>query len=656
VLRGEWGAGGSAPRGAGPALRLTRLTVLALVALAGGACAAASPGGTSARSPEAAAQAGSAPPVQRLGGLSFQQSVTPFSVVDEHGEPYAFPFLGGMVAPRPQFVDVDGDGDLDLFVQEYTGALWFFENVGSATESRFVWRTNRFQDLQIGEWYRFVDIDGDGRVDLLTEEPYSYIRYYRNEGVGAQPRFEFADSLRDTAGRAIFMDRQNVPAIVDLDCNGRLDLFVGRVEGTVARYEAEAPGSHRFVFLTEFWEGIEIIGEFGPDQQNDDDAGAVRHGANALAFADFDGDGDLDLFWGDYFEPGMLLIENIGRTCSSPSFEVRPVPLPGAPSLRTSGYNAPAPADLNGNGRLDFAMGVLGGAFNPTRTAADNFYQWDRLEDGTFELRTRRFLSGIDVGSESAPTVVDLDGDGRLDLVVGSKIDPNSTDTGLLFFFRDEATSGPPRLRLADTLRLATAYNQAPAFGDLDGDGVLDLVMGTWSGEMLVFRGQRQGGGPGVPRFVQDTTLTLRLPRGSNATPILVDLDGDGTLDLLVGQANGMIAFYRNEGTPTEPRFALVTEQLDGIDVGRRSAPALVDLDGDGLLDLVVGREEGGLAVFRNEGSAGAPRFVEWPGFTLPLPPISAPVFWDVDGDGTIDLLAGTTSGGVVFYRGLRGR
>ena len=54
----------------------------------------------------------------------------------------------------------------------------------------------------------------------------------------------------------------------------------------------------------------------------------TMHGANALAFADYDGDGDADLFWGDFFEAGVLLIENIGRTCSTPSFQVEPVLLP----------------------------------------------------------------------------------------------------------------------------------------------------------------------------------------------------------------------------------------------------------------------------------------------------------------------------------------
>jgi hypothetical protein len=625
--------------------RLIEVTAAAALFVGAAACASA-PGG------EGAGDAGVP------GGAPFERGVAPFEVLDEHGQPYSLPFLGGFVAPRPQFLDIDGDGDLDLFVQEYTNRLLFFENVGSAAAPSYQWRSDRYQDLDVGEWYRFVDLDGDGIVDLLSEEQTSYIRYYRNEGSRTDPRFVRADSLRDTQGRAIFMDRQNIPALVDLDCDGRLDLFVGRVEGTVARYEASAPGSDRFVFLTERWEEIEIVGTFGPGDLDREAAGedprraTLRHGANALAFADFDGDGDFDLFWGDFFEPAVLLIENIGPTCSTPSFQVDPFVIP-AESIETSGYNAPVPVDLDGDGELDFLMGVLGGAYNPTLTSVDNFYHWERVAPDRLELRTRRFLDGIDVGSESVPTVVDLDGDGTLDLVVGSKIDPAAPESGVLLVFRNEGSAGAPRLRLTDTLRVAEAYNQAPAFADLDGDGRLDLVLGTWSGDVLYFRGEAADAS-GIPRFAQDSTRSFRLPRGSNATPALVDIDGDGDLDLFVGQSNGAISFYRNGGSPTAPRFELAEERVDEITVGRRSAPTFHDVDGDGLPDLIVGREEGGMVVYRNTGTATAPGFVERTDLALPLPPMSSPFLADLDGDGVADLVSGSVSGGVVFWKGLR--
>jgi hypothetical protein len=351
-------------------------------------------------------------------------------------------------------VDIDGDGDLDLFVQEYSNSIQFFENTGTRSAPRYEWRTDKYRDLDVGEWYRFVDLDGDGDHDLVGEHPFSHIRSYRNEGTSSAPRFVYADSLRDGDGVAIYLDRQNIPAFGDIDCDQRLDFLVGRVEGTVARFEAAAPGSERFAFVQEHFEGIEIVGSV-------DSAGSQRHGANALALADFDGDGDFDLFWGDFFERGVLLIENIGRTCSSPSYDVEPYMLPFADSVRTSGYNAPAPVDFDGDGDLDFLMGVIGGAFNPLSTSASNFYHWDRTASDRFELRTTRFLSTIDLGNETIATLADIDGDGDLDLIVGNKVSPRTGVAAELYLYRNDGTRTAPRFtsRQPSVISTATAIS-----------------------------------------------------------------------------------------------------------------------------------------------------------------------------------------------------
>src|SRR6056297_559267 len=120
---------------------------------------------------------------------SFVKQVNPFPVYDENGDRYDFPFLGGLNAPRPQFVDIDNNGFPDLFLQENTDDLKYFKNEGWDSESTLTWMTDKFQDLDIGEWFRFVDLDQDGDMDLLTEQPYSYVRYYRNVGPVSIPQF-----------------------------------------------------------------------------------------------------------------------------------------------------------------------------------------------------------------------------------------------------------------------------------------------------------------------------------------------------------------------------------------------------------------------------------------------------------------------------------
>ena len=573
----------------------------------------------------------------------WERTIDPVVVLDAEGREYSHPFLGGFDVPRPQFIDIDGDGDLDLFVQERSNDVMFFENTGTATVPRYEWRSDNYRDIDIGEWYRFIDMDGDDDYDLIAERPYSYIRLYRNTGSAAAPHFEVAgDTLRDVAGRPIFADRQNIANAADIDCNGLMDLFLGRVDGTITRYEEtrQVDGSvPRFRFVTDRFEGIEIVAALG---------GSMRHGANSMYFADVDEDGDLDLFWGDFFEAGVLFIQNQG-SCPNPNLRGEPQPLQRADgeTILTSGYNVPVLTDIDADGDLDLFLGIIGGAFNPNTTAADNFHFYERTAAG-FELRTTRFLNAIDLGSESTAAVADIDGDGDPDILAGNKIDRSSGQSARLYVFRNDGSSREPRFRLADTLDLGASYHYAPAIADLDGDRTLDMLLGTWNDGVLFLK---NGGTTQQPDWVQDTTRTITLTRGSNTTPALVDIDADGDLDLFVGEASGMLNFYRNTGNPANPAFELVSDEFDAIDVGRRSHPAFVDIDGDGDFDMVVGREEGAGVVFRNDGTRAEPRFVEDEGVLLPLPPLGSPVFADLDGDGRPELISGNLSGGIFYFR-----
>ncbi|HEX7118600.1 MAG TPA: VCBS repeat-containing protein [Longimicrobiales bacterium] len=597
----------------------------------------------------------------------FVRRIDPFPVIGPDGRPYTFPFLGGLNIPRPQLVDIDADGDLDLFVQERSNELMFFENRGErgreggagerASAGAFVWRTDRFQELDIGEWYRFVDLDADGDADLLAERPFSMIRYFRNDG----GRFvAAADTLFDTTGEPIFSDRQNIPNATDIDCDGLPDLFVGRLTGTVTRYEATAPVGDApppFELVTERFENIEIVNTLG----------ASLHGANTLVFTDVEGDGDQDLFWGDFFEPGILLIENNG-SCAAPSMRGEPVPFPPGDPVLTSGFNVPAVADLDRDGDFDMLLGVLGGAYNPNRTAADNLYLLENLAASAgageavpggargspgaraagYTVRTRRFLDGIDLGAESVVEPGDIDGDGDLDLLAAAKLDPAALNTSRIVVFENTGSATRPAFRIADTLDLGASYHFAPELADLDGDGDLDLLLGTWNDGVLIAWNH---GDARAPRWARADAPLVTLTRGSHTVPAAADIDGDGDLDLVIGESVGALNLYRNVGTPTDPRFELVSDEYGGFDVGRRSSPTFADLDGDGRPDLVVGHEDGGPECFRNTGGAFEPT-------ACPLPrllPLAAPRLADLDGDGDHDVIAGTLHGGISYHEN-RGR
>jgi hypothetical protein len=141
------------------------------------------------------------------------------------------------------------------------------------------------------------------------------------------------------------------------------------------------------------------------------------------------------------------------------------------------------------------------------------------------------------------------------------------------------------------------------------------------------------------------------------AVPTFVDIDGDGDLDLFVGDFNN-IRFYQNVGTVSEPQFASPSTDVFGIELQPETIIGLlafVDLDNDGDYDLIMGEvrgsyysmEPGRIFYYENIGSASSPAFAApvinpFNISTANFSNLSAPTLADLDGDGDYDLIVGT--------------
>jgi len=197
-----------------------------------------------------------------------------------------------------------------------------------------------------------------------------------------------------------------------------------------------------------------------------------------------------------------------------------------------------------------------------------------------------------------------------------------------------------------------------PALADLDGDGDPDLVAGNNTGLLYYFENTGTATNPDfTPRAGTDNPLE-GISVLSYSKPTFVDLDGDGDVDLMVGNDYGDIAYFENTGAATAPHFtqrAGTANPFDGIAMGSQSTLALADLDGDGDLDLAVGVDEGALRYYENVGTSASSDCVLRAGASNLLNTISggfhsAPVFADVDGDDDIDLVVGNNEGGILYF------
>lgn len=581
----------------------------------------------------------------------FRRAINPFQIRNADGAAYDFALLGGFNQPRPQFVDFDLDGDADLFVQESGDELIYFENTGSATMPQLEWRTDHFENLHVGIWFKFADIDADGDADLLTDSPGSLIRIFRNEN----NHFELvADSLVDTAGNFIITDFPNIPEVTDIDCDGDLDLFFGLQTGAISFYENMGMDENnlpRFAFVTNEFQNILIVG-IGKRNRSEKSISEQLHGASALTFADIDNDGAKDMFWGDFFSRSLYFLENLG-TCTIPRIAITTNRFPPQDTLLTGGFNIPHFVDIDGDGDLDLFAGVLGGAFSSPKDDVDNFYFYEN--NGTpflpaFKLQSSRFLSSLDIGESTLPALTDFDGDGDLDLFIGNEADTASTNSGHVYLFENIGSAQKPEFMLKDSDFLkndSLGFNPSPAFVDIDADQDLDLFIGEFEGNLNFFRntGSRQN-----PSFQLESEKFADIDIGNNSMPAFADVDNDGDFDLFVGEFFGNIDFFRNDGSANNPLFVLDTTHYFGIDVGTYSSPAFVDADGDGDLDLYIGTGDGELKFYRNIGSVASASFEAEADFPHAVMQRATPVIADLDADSDLDLLAGGSRGGLFYF------
>jgi len=310
------------------------------------------------------------------------------------------------------------------------------------------------------------------------------------------------------------------------------------------------------------------------------------------------------------------------------------------PGLYLGGLNwtHPALGDLDGDNDLDLLVGERSGHLVLYRNARNQVFQkkpgFYLSPDWQFETAE---YAGVNTGGWAYPALADVTNDGALDLFVGA-------GDGTVAIYYNIGTSTAPIWPTSPDASLSVGYQAAPALDDLDGDGLLDLLVGHQGGTLTHFKNT---GTLTNPIWALQTTNYGGISEsGDGLQPAFVDLDGDADLDLLVGLCGQMI-WYERDGTP--PTWT--RHDTDPIGYGGGScatSPGIGDWSGDGANDVVTGEHWGNLRFFRSDGPSSWT--VQEFSFPFDLEGDSAPALADWDGDGDPDLLMGQAHGQVLQY------
>ena len=344
-----------------------------------------------------------------------------------------------------------------------------------------------------------------------------------------------------------------------------------------------------------FWFGGSVYLSNGDGTFKDPIGFETPSGGAALAAGRFDANATLDLI---AVGSGMSIYLGNGDGTFQP-------PVSYAVSSSASGV---VTADFDGDGKADVAL-----------TADNSVDVYPGLGDGTFSASIPT-VAGIAV---SGPAAADVDGDGKLDLVV--------TTNGFVGVLRG---NGDFTFQAAE-IYAAGPFAERATPVDLDGDGKPDLAIASVAVDyspppagVYVLFNDGDGtfrAGPAYP--------TLDYPSG----PVAVDLDGDGTPDLLVGGGTHQVSSMLNLGDGS-----LASARLEGMP--QQSALAAADFDGDGYLDIVVGTDGSNLVVARGTPDGS---FVT-PAPTRPVAPailvLTAAAVADFNGDERLDVVAVSTT------------
>src|SRR5690349_576729 len=515
-----------------------------------------------------------------------------------------------------------------------------------------------------------------GTVALILNA--SPVQGQTSEQAAALGPFVKQNRVNNPLREPIFTGESPAIAVVDHDGDGDLDVVLGEYPGL-----DDGTGGRLRYFENKSSEGKPVYLEL-VDEENPFDGIQATTYEVAPAFADMDGDGDMDLilgqngYWVDYYNQsyqGLEYYRNDEGEYTKQTGPWDPATKQGNPfnDISLGDYVRPLFTDLDNDGDVDLVIGSTTYSGYPDYTRK---YVHIFENDGSGNFTPVDWTLDDNPGAyyrPLTPAVTDMDGDGDKDLVLG-----NYYDARLLYYKQVSPGSFERQYEDWDPVaKTGNPFNQfelgayaSPVFLDFNKDGLLDVFVADDDGyykysDHIIHYFQNTGDNLFVEKEAFDNPFDGVYVK-DDASPFLTDIDADGDLDALIGNKydrtyydyqTEQYVYIRSSATPfykDEKGYHAVPDEDDpfnGIEVYSNFVPQLADVDGDGDDDLISGDFYGAVRYFMNEDGEYAEDAGSNPFSDISLPNYTAPKLVDIDNDDDLDLFVANRYNEVNFYR-----
>ncbi len=615
--------------------------------------------------------------------------------VKKGGNVLAFPWAGGLNHAQFSTIDVNFDGLDDLFIFDRSAnQIRVFKTIekNGVKSYQFLYNSRDLFPEDLRYKVAMVDYNGDGKKDMFTYG-IGGVKVYKNIGNatnGLQWKLE-SERLKSIYSNGnysnLYVSSVDIPAFVDVDGDGDIDVLTFNVGGQQVEYHKNTsmenygiPDSLEFELVDACWgkfiesdtdNNIQLNSNVGPcDLSNiSPPQNGARHSGSCLLALDLNNDNAMDLILGDVSHYNLTALTN-GALPNQPALmtsmdanfpsNTTPVNIPVFPA---SFYE-----DVNHDGIKDLIVGTNASGGSENLESVWFYKNLGTNQNPNFSFVKKNFLQDqmIENGKGSIPILVDLNNDGLKDLLVASNfryLDP-SDKISKIQYYQNTGTAEIPQFTFIsdDWLSLSNAgygLRMHPAFGDLFDDGKDEMILGTADGTLHLYT--KTGNGP-EDFILQQINMTDNLGQpiqvNAFASPQLFDLDKDGLLDIIIGGKSAGLSFYKNIGTPTQPSFELITDDLGGISMGdpfspdNYSVPAF--LRHNDTTHLFIGNRKGSIYYYGDIDD----NLTHGDSFTLlsdhyafiETGAFSAPFIGKIRSDGRYEMFVGTDLGGIWAY------